>query len=144
LKTRHSGMAGFPRLVVGTVGPTPASVSAGVSGRGWLCQGAAHGDAGGRVPIAEFVALLRAELKEAQATRDPGLQFAVGTVQVEFTVVTGREGGPEGRVRFWVVEAGGSAKWSQSETQKVLLSLTPVDENGDPIFISDRVPGPPP
>jgi hypothetical protein len=70
----------------------------------------------GQVPIAEFVTALRAELKAAQATRDPGLQFAVGPVQVEFTVVSGREGGPEGRVRFWVIEAGGSAKWSQAET----------------------------
>ncbi|WP_346619584.1 trypco2 family protein [Blastococcus montanus] len=96
------------------------------------------------MPIAEFVAGLRAELKEAQATRDPGLQFAVGPVQVEFTVVTGREGGPEGKVRFWVVEAGGSAKWSTAETQKVVLSLTPVDKHGDPTFISDQVSGPPP
>ncbi|WP_346619582.1 trypco2 family protein [Blastococcus montanus] len=102
------------------------------------------GDADGRVPIGDFVAGLRAELKEAQAARDPGLQFAVGPVTVEFTVVTGREGGPEGKVRFWVIEAGGSAKWSKAETQKVVLSLTPVDEHGEPTFISDRAPGPPP
>src|SRR3954469_22579963 len=55
----------------------------------------AVGDEDGRVPVAEFVAGLRAELKEAQETRDPGLQFKVGPVQVEFTVVSGREGGPE-------------------------------------------------
>jgi hypothetical protein len=60
----------------------------------------------------------------------PGLQFAVGPVAVEFTAVTGREGGPEGKVRFCVLEAGGSAKWSQAETQKGSLTLTPVDEHG--------------
>ena len=102
------------------------------------------GDEDGRVPVAAFVAGLRAELREAQAARDPGLQFAVGPVQVEFTVVTGREGGPEGKVRFWVIEAGGSAKWSQAETQTVTLTLTPVDERGQPLYISDQVPGPPP
>ena len=102
------------------------------------------GDEDGRVPVAAFVAGLRAELLEAQAARDSGLQFAVGPVQVEFTVVTGREGGPEGKVRFWVIEAGGSAKWSQAETQTVTLTLTPVDERGQPLYISDHVPGPPP
>ncbi|WP_346619579.1 trypco2 family protein [Blastococcus montanus] len=96
------------------------------------------------MPIAEFVAGLRAELKEAQAARDPGLQFAVGPVQVEFTLVTGREGGPEGKVRFWVVEAGGSAKWSKAETQTVTLTLTPVNERGEDVRVGDWVPGPPP
>lgn len=102
------------------------------------------GDEDGRVPVAEFVAGLRAELKVAQAARDPELQFKVGPVTVEFTVVTGREGGPEGKVRFWVIEAGASAKWSKSQTQKVNLTLTPVDEQGRPVYISDQVAGPPP
>ena len=102
------------------------------------------GDGDGRVPIAEFISGLREELKVAEAERDPQLQFNVGPVTVEFTVVTGREGGPEGKVRFWVIEAGGSAKWSHSETQKVTLTLTPIDEQGRPVYISDRVPGPPP
>ncbi|MGZ4545199.1 MAG: trypco2 family protein [Blastococcus sp.] len=88
------------------------------------------GDGEGWVPIAEFVTALRAGLKAAQASRNPRLQFAVGPVAVEFTLVTGREGAPEGKVRFWVLEAGGSAKWSQAETQKVSLTLTPVDEHG--------------
>jgi hypothetical protein len=57
------------------------------------------GDEDGRVPVAEFVAGLREELKAAQAARDPQLQFKVGPVTVEFAVVTGREGGPEGKVR---------------------------------------------
>jgi len=98
----------------------------------------------GRIPIADFVTALRTELKAAQATRDPGSQFAVGPVTVEFTAVTGREGGPEGKVRFWVIEAGGSAKWSQAETQRVSMTLTPVDEHGQSLYISDQVAGPPP
>jgi Trypsin-co-occurring domain 2 len=102
------------------------------------------GDEDGRVPVAEFVAGLREELKAAQAARDPELQFKVGPVTVEFSVVTGREGGPEGKVRFWVVEAGGSAKWSKGETQTVTLTLTPVDERGEDVRVGDRVPGPPP
>lgn len=107
-------------------------------------RGAESGDEGGLVPLAEFVSGLREELRAAQAARDPGLQFAVGPVSVEFTVVTAREGGPEAKVRFWVVEVGGSAKWSKEATQKVSMTLTPVDERGQPIYILDRVPGPPP
>ena len=96
------------------------------------------------VALAEFVSGLREELREAQAAREPGLQFAVGPVSVEFTVVTARQGGPEAKVRFWVVEAGGSAQWSREATQKVSLTLTPVDERGQPIYVLDRVAGPPP
>ena len=105
------------------------------------------GDKDGRVPIADFVAGLREELKAAQAARDPDLQFTVGPVTVEFTVVSGREGGPEGKVRFWVMEAGGSAKWSRSDTQTVTLTLTPGGPDGEGVRLGDRVrktpPGPP-
>ena len=92
------------------------------------------------VPLAEFVSGLREELRKAQAARDPGLQFAVGPVSVEFTVVAAREGGPEAKVRFGVVEAGGSARWSREATQKVSLTLTPVDEHGRQVYILDPVP----
>jgi hypothetical protein len=105
---------------------------------------AGSGEPARPVALAEFVSGLREELRTAQAAREPGLQFAVGPVSVEFTVVTAREGGPDAKVRFWVVEAGGSARWSREATQKVSLTLTPVDERGQPIYILDRVVGPPP
>jgi hypothetical protein len=106
-----------------------------------------QGDIGGPdrpVALAEFVAGLREELRAAQAAREPGLQFAVGPVVVEFTVVTTREGGPEAKVKFWVVEAGGSARWSRQSTQKVSLTLTPVDERGEPVYVHDQIATPPP
>jgi NTP-dependent ternary system trypsin peptidase co-occuring protein len=102
------------------------------------------GEPGRPVALAEFVAGLREELRAAQAAREPGLQFAVGPVAVEFTVVTTREAGPEAKVRFWVVEAGGSARWSREATQKVSLTLTPVDEHGEPVYIRDQLAAPPP
>jgi hypothetical protein len=52
------------------------------------------------------------------------------------------EAGCEGA--FGVVEAGGSARWSREVTQKVSLTLTPIDERGQPLYILDRVAGPPP
>ena len=39
------------------------------------------------VPLAEFVSGLREELREAQAARDPGLQFAVGPAQLLLNAV---------------------------------------------------------
>jgi hypothetical protein len=78
---------------------------------------AGSGEPARPVALAEFVSGLREELRTAQAAREPGLQFAVGPVSVEFTVVTAREGGPDAKVRFWVVEAGGSARWSREATQ---------------------------
>jgi hypothetical protein len=105
---------------------------------------AGSGEPARPVALAEFVSGLREELRTAQAAREPGLQFAVGPVSVEFTVVTTREGGPEAKVRFWVVEAGASARWSREMTQKMSLTLTPVDERGQPIYILDRVVSPPP
>src|SRR4051812_34383162 len=114
-------------------------------GTGVPCQGeVAVGDQDGRVPIADFVAGLREELKTAQAARDPDLEFTVGPVTVEFTVVTAREGGPTGKVRFWVIEAGGSAKWSASETQTVTLTLTPVGRGSEDVRVGDRVRRPAP
>ena len=52
------------------------------------------------VPLAEFVSGLRAELRAAQAARDPGLQFAVGPVSVELTVVASVRGGRRRRCGF--------------------------------------------
>lgn len=102
------------------------------------------GDGVKPVPVAEFIDALRAELRAAQKQQDPGLQFVVGPVTVEFTVATRRDGGPEGKVRFWLVEAGVSGKIARESMQKMTLSLTPVDEQGRDVKIADSLPGPPP
>ena len=102
------------------------------------------GGPGSPVGLADFVAGLREELRAAQAVREPGLQFAVGPVAVEFTMAAVHEGGPEAKVRFWVIEAGASARWSREATQKVSLTLTPVNERGEPVYIRDHVAAPPP
>jgi hypothetical protein len=103
-----------------------------------------HESATAGIADPDFVAGLREELKAAQTGRDPQLQFAVGPVTVEFSVVSSREGGPEGKVRFWVIEVGGSAKWSTSETQRVTLTLTPVGAHGEDVRVGDQVRQPPP
>ena len=69
------------------------------------------------VPLAKYVSGLRKELHAAHAEREPGLQFAVGPVAAEFTVLTARCGtGYEGGLlggggrRVGAVVTGGDAE----------------------------------
>ena len=76
--------------------------------------------------------------------KDPQLQFNVGPVTVEFTLMTHHEGGGKAGVRFWVVEAGASVAVAKESTQKVTLALTPVTASGDPWQVADEVNERPP
>ncbi|QOV41169.1 hypothetical protein IM697_17090 [Streptomyces ferrugineus] len=69
---------------------------------------------------------LRAELIAAMTddTRQP-LRFELGPVEVEATVAVSREAGAGGKVRFWVVEGGADAKYAQSTTHRITLTLHP-------------------
>ncbi len=85
-----------------------------------------------RLHLADYLAALRSELRLAALARDPELQFNVGPVTVELTVMTRYEGGGRAGVRFWVVEAGASAGGARESTQKVTLELSPVTRSGEP------------
>ena len=96
------------------------------------------------VPLAEFIGALRSELRTAALARDPQLQFNVGPVTVELTLMTHQEGGGKAGVRFWVVEAGASASVANESTQKVRLELTPVSTSGQPWHVADEADERPP
>lgn len=96
------------------------------------------------VPLADFIGALRTELRAAALARDPELQFNVGPVTVEFTLMTHHEGGGKAGVRFWVVEAGASASVANESTQKVTLELTPVSASGEPWRVADETDERPP
>ena len=97
------------------------------------------------LPLADFIGALRAELRAAALAKDPQLQFNVGPVNVEFTLMTHREGGGRAGIRFWVVEAGvASASVAGESTQKVTLALTPVTASGDAWQVADEVGERPP
>ena len=91
------------------------------------------------LPLADFIAALRAELRAAALAKDPQLQFNVGPVNVEFTLMTHREVGGKAGIRFWVVEAGASASVAGESTQKVTLALTPVTASGESWQVADEV-----
>jgi NTP-dependent ternary system trypsin peptidase co-occuring protein len=94
--------------------------------------------------LADFVGALRAELRAATLVRDPQLQFNVGPVNVEFTLMTRHEGGGKAGIRFWIVEAGASASVASESTQKVTLALTPVTASGESWQVADQVDERPP
>ncbi len=96
------------------------------------------------LPLADFIGALRTELRNAALARDPQLQFNIGPVTVEFTLMTHHEGGGKAGIRFWVVEAGASASAASESTQKVTLALTPVTASGGAWQVSDQVDERPP
>jgi len=89
------------------------------------------------VPLADFVCALREELKKAQASSDSRFPIEVGPITVEFTVVTRREGGASGGVKFWVVNAGVSGTLANESSQKVTMQLQPLAPGGGKVEVAD-------
>ena len=96
------------------------------------------------LPLADFIQALRTELRAAALGKDPQLQFNVGPVSVEFTLMTHLEGGGKAGIRFWVVEAGASASAARESTQRVTLALTPVTASGEPWQVAEEADERPP
>ena len=82
---------------------------------------------GGRVPLADAISSLRAELLEAmRESRDEELRFALGPVELEFQLTATTEAGGGGGVRFWLVNAEASASRQTGSTHTLKVTLTPV------------------
>ncbi|MFD3576535.1 trypco2 family protein [Streptomyces sp. NPDC058644] len=78
------------------------------------------------IELAEMIAQLRGELAAAMAAADDEvLRFELGPVQLEAEFAVQRSGTADGRIRFWVVEAGASGQQTNSTTHRVTLSLEP-------------------
>jgi Trypsin-co-occurring domain 2 len=90
------------------------------------------------LPLADFIAALRTELRTAALEQDPDLQFNVGPVTVELTLMTHHEGGGKAGIHFWVVEAGASGSAVKESTQQMTLALTPITADGEPWRVSDK------
>ncbi|MEV8007029.1 hypothetical protein LEL86_02590 [Streptomyces sp. WA6-1-16] len=78
------------------------------------------------IELADAVASIRNQLIDA-ATRatDHPVSFAVGDIQMEFTLELRRETKAGGKVKAWVVEAGADAARATGRTHKVAFTLTP-------------------
>jgi hypothetical protein len=80
------------------------------------------------IELATVIRQLRTELNEALTDAEgERLRFQLGPVEMSLTVTVSREAAPGGKVRFWVIEAGGEARYSREAVQDIKLVLTPLD-----------------
>jgi hypothetical protein len=92
-----------------------------------------------RLALPEVLKQLRRDLLEAQREGEgQSLRFLTDDVEVELQVVATEDGSVKGGVKFWVVNAEAGGGSSQASTQKLKLKLKPVDEQGNPLRVSDQ------
>jgi hypothetical protein len=78
------------------------------------------------IELSEMIRQLRRELDAAMVDgAGERVRFELGPVEIETTVAVDREAEANGKVRFWVVEAGGSGRDTRSRTQRITLTLQP-------------------
>jgi hypothetical protein len=100
--------------------------------------------------LADTIAAVRRELSSAQnAGQGQPIQFRTGPVELEFEVAVTRSGGGEAGVQLWVLTLGGKLERGQATTQRIKVTLQPVDpETGEDARITDArrgtQAGPPP
>jgi hypothetical protein len=86
----------------------------------------------GRIPLAASIKALRGELEEAiRVGRDEELQFGLGPVEMEFQLGATKTGGGTAGVQFWVLSLGAKGEIASSTTQRIKLTLTPLDKEGN-------------
>jgi hypothetical protein len=111
----------------------------------WGCIGVADGD--GKLPsLADTIAAVRRELSLAQAAgQGQPVQFRTGPVELEFEVAVTRTGGGQAGVQLWVLTLGGKGELAQASTQRIKITLQPVNpETGEDVQVTDVGQGPGP
>ena len=94
----------------------------------------AHDGAEGFVGLANALEVLRSELEKAwEAGQDQRVRFRVSELTVTIQAVARREREAGGKVRWYLLEAGGGAKSAAEATQTLVLTLSPgvYDETGE-------------
>ncbi|MDG4857789.1 hypothetical protein P8605_06400 [Streptomyces sp. T-3] len=92
--------------------------------------------------LADMIRALRRELSTAMVQgAGEAIRFELGPVEVEATVAVQQEAGANGKVRFWVVEAGTEGKYAKAQTQRITLTLQPQTLASDGTPVSARIAG---
>jgi hypothetical protein len=94
--------------------------------------------------LADTIAAVRRELSAAQAAGEgQSVQFRAGPVELEFEVAVTRTGGGQAGVQVWVLTLGGKREVANASTQRIRLTLQPVNpDTGQDTQISDSHKGP--
>jgi hypothetical protein len=80
------------------------------------------------VRLADAIELVRSELQEARERGGASpLAFASGPVELEFEVVFDTTASADTGIRVWVVSLGAKGEVSRGETQRLKVTLSPVD-----------------
>jgi hypothetical protein len=105
------------------------------------------GEGEGKLPsLADTIAAVRRELIAAQAAgQGESIGFRTGPVELEFEVAVTRTGGGQAGVQLWVLTLGGKGELGHSTTQRIKVTLQPVNpETGENARITDVRRGPEP
>ena len=79
-----------------------------------------------RVPLADAIADLRAELARAHAAgRGEAVLFDVGPVELELAIELAATASAKAETKWWVVSGGVEATGERSVTHRLTLTLTP-------------------
>jgi hypothetical protein len=87
------------------------------------------GNGDGEFPsLADTIAAVRRELSAAQtAGLGQAVQFRTGPVELEFDVGVTRTRGGQAGVQIWVLTLGGKLEREHATTQRIKVTLHPVD-----------------
>lgn len=78
------------------------------------------------ISVAKAIEALRSELESALAAGgDRPVQFGLGDITLTMSVTVGETLEANGKLRWWLVEAGAGAASSSSSTQTLVLTLRP-------------------
>jgi Trypsin-co-occurring domain 2 len=107
------------------------------------CIGVSDGE--NKLPsLADTIAAVRRELSAAQAAgQGQSIQFRTGPVELEFEVAVTRTGGGQAGVQLWVLTLGGKGELAHGTTQRIKVTLQPVDpQTGQDARVADARRGP--
>ena len=99
----------------------------------------------GKLPsLADTIAAVRRELGLAQAAgQGQSILFRTGPVELEFEVAVTRSGGGQAGVQLWVLTLGGKGELAHATTQRIKVTLQPVDpQTGEDAQVTDARQGP--
>ncbi len=103
------------------------------------------GDEEDKLPsLADTITAVRRELSSAQAAgQGQPVLFRTGPVELEFEVAVTRSGGGQAGVQLWVLTLGGKGELAQATTQRIKVTLQPVNpETGEDAQVTDARRGP--
>lgn len=94
--------------------------------------------------LADTIEAVRRELTSAQAAgTGQQVQFRAGPVELEFEVAVTRSRGGQAGVQVWVLTLGGKGDRARTATQRIKVTLHPVDpQTGQDAQITDTQQGP--